>query len=114
MKLDSAVFYSNDLNTAIPFYRNMVGLEIHYIQTGRFVSFKLGGGKLGIKQRNEEREIPGHQTVFIEVQDIETVYKNFQAKGVAFSKKLTNEDWAVTFALLDPDGNKLVFVSNTP
>ena len=111
MKLNSAIFYTKDLNKAIPFYKEVVGLEVDYIQESRFASFKLENGKLGIKQAKEEREVPGHQTIFIEVRDIEDIYKEFKEKGITFLKELTEEDWATNFSFLDPDGNKLQFVS---
>lgn len=111
MKLDSAVFYTNNLEKAIAFYRDTVGLEVDYIQEGRFASFKFENGKLGIKQAKEAREVPGHQTVFIEVEDIEEAYSQFKAKGIRFEKELTKEDWGTNFSFLDPDGNKLQFVS---
>jgi len=111
MKLNSVIFYTKDLKKAISFYKEIVDLEIDYIQEGRFVSFKLGSGNLGIKQAKEEREIPGHQTVFIEAEDIENIYNQFKAKGINFRKELIKEDWATNFSFLDPDGNKLQFVS---
>mgnify|MGYP000849607126 CR=1 FL=1 len=111
MKLDSAIFYSNNLAVTLPFYRDVLGFAVDYVQEGRFVSLKLDGGKLGIKQRKEAREIPGHQTVFIEVDNIESVYKGFQEKNITFLKELTKEDWATNFSLLDPDGNKVQFLS---
>ncbi|XLQ20745.1 MAG: VOC family protein [Candidatus Moraniibacteriota bacterium] len=112
MKLDSAVFYSNNLNVTIPFYRDVLGLDVNYIQENRFASFNFENGKIGIKQKKEDREIPGHQTVFVEVDNIEEVYKKFQERGIIFLKKLTREDWAINFSLLDPDKNKIQFISN--
>lgn len=111
MKLNSAVFYTNNLERVISFYRDVVGLDIDYIQEGKFISFKFENGKLGIKQAKEEREVPGHQTVFIEVENIEKVYNQFRAKGINFRKKLTKEGWGTNFSFLDPDGNKLQFIS---
>jgi predicted enzyme related to lactoylglutathione lyase len=113
MKLHSAIFYSHNLDKAISFYKEVLGFEVDYIQEGRFASFKLEGGKLGIKQKKEEREVPGHQAVFIEVDNIESVYKKFQERGIRFLKELTQEDWATNFSLLDSDGNKIQFASKT-
>ncbi|MEK0369488.1 MAG: VOC family protein [Nitrosopumilus sp.] len=111
MKLDSVIFYTKDLDKVITFYRDKIGLEVDYIQKGKFASFKFENGKLGIKQTEEEREIPGHQTVFIEVEDIKDKYNQFKAKGINFRKELIKEDWSTNFSFLDPDGNKLQFVS---
>ncbi len=111
MKLYSAIFYTKNLDRIIKFYKDNVGLEVDYIQEGKFVSFQLESGKLGIKQAREEREVPGHQTVFIEVENIEATYNQFKNKGIQFRKELTKEDWATNFSLLDPDNNKLQFIS---
>jgi len=111
MKLDSAIFYTNNLDKAISFYKDVVGLEVDYIQEGKFASFNLKNGKLGIKQSKEDREVPGHQSVFIEVENIEEAYNQFKQKDIEFSKELTNENWATNFSFLDSDGNKLQFIS---
>ncbi len=111
MKLHSAIFYTKDLDRIIKFYKDKIGLEVDYIQEGKFVSFKLENGKLGIKQAKEEREVPGHQTAFIEVDDIKKTYNQFKKKGINFSKELIKEGWATNFSFFDPDGNKLQFVS---
>ena len=110
MKLDSVIFYTNNLEKVILFYRDIVGLDIEYIQEGKFASFKFENGRLGIKQAKEEREIPGHQTVFIEVGDIEKTYNEFKEKEIIFLKELTQENWATNFSFLDPDGNKVQFI----
>ncbi len=56
MKLDSAVFYSNDLIITIPFYRDTLGLEVNYIQENRFASFNFENSKLGIKQKKKKEK----------------------------------------------------------
>lgn len=66
--------------------------------------------KLGIKKAVEKREVPGHQTVFIEVDNIKEAYDQFKSKKVIFLKELVTEDWSTNFSILDPDGNKLQFI----
>jgi predicted enzyme related to lactoylglutathione lyase len=110
MKLDSAVFYSNDIEKAINFYKDTIGLEVDYIQEGKYASFNFENAKFGIKQRKEEREVPGSQTIFIQADDIENIYSSFKEKGVSFYKEMVKEGWGTNFSLLDPDGNKVQFV----
>ena len=110
MKLDSAVFYTNDLDRIIEFYRDILKFKVDYIQEGRFASFDLGNAKLGIKQTKEERETPGHQTVFIAVDDIQKVYDEIKSKGLEILKELVEENWGTNFSILDPDENKVQFV----
>lgn len=127
MNLDSAVFYTNDLNKVIEFYRDVLGFEVEYIQDGRFVSFIFpNGAKLGIKQKVEEREIPGAQTVFISVDNIKGLYEELKKRTlvlpheegtivmpqIIFAKELVEQDWGTNFSILDPDDNKVLFVEH--
>ncbi len=114
MKLDSAVFFTNDLEKASSFHRDVMGFEVEYIQESRFVSFIFpNSAKIGIKQRKEEREIPGHKTAFIEVEHIEDLFGELQEKGVEIHKELTElEGFGKHFAILDPDKNKIEFVEH--
>lgn len=113
MKLDSAVFYTNDLARAVAFYKDTLGWSLEYVQESRFASFAFENAKLGIKQAREEREVPGHQTVFLACEDIEKEYENIRLRNIPIFKDLTKEDWAINFSILDPDGNKIQFVKRT-
>lgn len=109
MNLDSAVLYSNNIEQVIPFYRDILGFTFDY-QTERFVSFLFpNGGRLGIKNKTEEREIPGHQTVFISVEKIEEKWQELKEK-VPVYKELETKPWGKEFSILDPDHNKVLFV----
>lgn len=114
MKLDSAVFYSNNIEKVIGFYKDIIGLEVAYKREDKFVSFKfLNGVKLGVKKAVEEREKPGAQTIFIAVDgDIEKLYEKFKKLDITFYKELKLESWGKEFAILDPDGNKVEFVQS--
>lgn len=112
MKLHSAVFYTNNIDAVEDFYLNKLGIQLDYRQEDRFISFLFSNGvKLGIKKAVEEREIPGAQTVFIEVDSITEWYQRIQDKHLAILKPLTEESWATNFSILDPDKNKVQFCS---
>lgn len=112
MNIDSAVFYSNDIEKVILFYREIVGLELEYQQGDKYVSFLFTNGvRLGIKRAIEEREIPGAQTGFIATDDIEELYSKLQKENVEIIKELQyNEGFGQNFSILDPDKNKVQFV----
>lgn len=111
MKLDSAVLYTNDINKAVEFYRDFLGIKVDYVTEGRFAQFTFENGvKLGIKKAKEEREKPGAQTIFIQADKVEELYDDFKTKNAVFYKELKVEEWATEFAILDPDGNKVEFV----
>ena len=111
MNLDSAVFYTNDIDRIIDYYVSKLGLILEYTTPGRFVSFIFrNGARLSIKKVTEEREIPGAQSVFIAVTDIENLYNDIKSKGLEIRKELTYKDYGIEFDILDPDKNKVVFI----
>lgn len=111
MKLDSAVFYTHDIEAVARFYTEVLGLKEEYRQDDKYISFIFPNeARLGIKKALEEREVPGKQTVFIEVEDIREVYDHFKKEGVTFLKDLVEQDWGANFSIADPDSNKVQFV----
>ena len=111
MNLDSAVFYTNDLPKVIEFYENTLDFKLEY-KTENFVSFIFpNDARLGIKQKAEEREVPGDQTVFISLDTgIEDLYQSLKLKNVSIYKELIVQEWGKNFSILDPDSNKVQFV----
>ncbi len=111
MNLHSAVFYSNNINALEDFYINKLGFVLEKRAGDKFISFIFSNGaRLGIKKAVEEREIPGKQTVFIEVETVVEMFKKAQEQGLNILKPLTQEPWALEFSVLDPDGNKIEFI----
>jgi len=112
MKLDSAVFYSNDIEKVVSFYKDILGFIVEYQQGDKYVSFIFpNDARLGIKRKVEEREIPGAQTVFVSLEsDIESLYESLKQKNVPIYKELITQDWGKNFSILDPDGNKVQFI----
>lgn len=112
MNIDSAVFYSKDINRVVDFYQNVIGLELEYQQSDTYVSFLFANNvRLGIKRAIEEREVSGAQTVFIAVDDIETLYARLQKENAEIIKELQHtESFGLNFSILDPDKNKVQFV----
>jgi len=111
MKLDSAVLYSNDIETITNFYQNVLGMELDYRQEDKYVSFKFDNGvRLGIKKAVEEREVVGSQTFFVDTDNIQEDYERLVEKGVEVYKELNEQSWGKEFSILDPDKNKVEFI----
>ncbi len=111
MKLLSGIFYTNNLPLIKDFYINNLELKID-TEDSKFIGFKIGESFLGIKVKEDAREVPGHQTIILSVNDIEDWYKRLKSNGVKIYKEISNDDWGVNFAILDLDGNKVEFVKN--
>jgi len=112
MDLDSAILYTDDIKRIRNFYEKTVGLTFEYQDGDQYVSFTFpNGAKLGInKSAFTEREIPGHQTLFIRVPNIEEVRDKYKKLGFDFYEPCKKYTWGTYFAILDPDGNKIGFI----
>ncbi len=111
MKLLSGIFYTNNLVLIRDFYINNLGLEID-TEDSKFIQFKIGESFLGIKVKEDAREIPGHQTIIISVNDVDGWYKRLNDNGINIYKELSDEGWGKNFAILDLDGNKVEFIKS--
>jgi predicted enzyme related to lactoylglutathione lyase len=115
MDLDSAILYTKDIRKIRAFYEDVVGLTCEYQDGEQFVSFIFpNGAKLGInKSIYTDREKPGGQTVFIRVDDMRSQKDKYEKLGYEFYERYMEYDWGKYFAILDPDGNKVGFISPT-
>ena len=110
MNLDSAILYTHDISKVITFYKDIIGLDLEYQQDDMYCSFLFANNvKLGIKKQKEEREVPGSQTIFIAIKDIGFFYEKMKGK-VSIHKELIQQKWGFEFSVLDPDGNKVLFI----
>ncbi len=113
MKLDSAILFTDNMERSVRFYGDVMGFKVDYIQDG-FSSFIFpNGAKVGIKVPTKDREVPGHQTVFIATDDIEESLGEIKAKNLELYEDLSEmKGWGKYFSVLDPDGNKVLFIEH--
>ncbi len=116
MDLDSAVFYSDDLDRITTFYVDVIGLDVLYRDKDQYVAFEFpSGARLGINRPTNElrpRDKPGHQTIFLKVDDVKSRSEDFIAQGFELFEPYVEEDWGEFFAILDPDDNKIGFINS--
>lgn len=111
MKLDSAVFYTNDIDKVTEFYQDLIGLKLDYRQDDKYVSFWFENGvRLGIKKTTKDKENPGFQTIFIATEDAKSLFDKLKQKNVVFEKELIEQRWGTEFTVLDPDENRVLFI----
>ena len=111
MKVDSAVFYTKDIDAIKDFYQNVMGFKLLTKQGNRFCSFGLDGeAKLSIRIEEGEREGAGHQTVFIACPDIKNKYEELASRGANIPEGISEYDWGTKFDVFDPDNNKVEFI----
>ena len=105
-----------DLEAAIAFYRDTLGLRHLFSAPPQMSFFQAGGVRLlvGVPEAGQKRE--RGSAVYFKVADIHAVFATLSQRGVAFGgephlvhKTPTSELWLAGFQ--DPDGNQLVLMS---
>lgn len=98
-----------DIGAATAFYRDTLGLPVDEPAStpGFFTQFKVGGHTtLGLQAATE---IPGGQSFepALLVEDVESFYKQCQARGVDLVDEPNDKPFGRTFLLRTPEGHVL-------
>ncbi len=97
------------METALPFYRDVLGLGVRFA-SDEFTFLDGGGVTIGLRGSQTLGE-PGDELrteVVFEVDDIDAAYRALAARGVAFKRApriVTGDRYAADFR--DPDGHVL-------
>lgn len=106
----------SDLDRAIPYYRDTLGLKYLFSAPPQMSFFQAGNVRLlvGVPEATQARA-PG-SAVYFKVSDIHAVHATLRQRGVEFPsdpklihKTPESELWLVEFR--DPDGNQLALMS---
>ena len=111
------VIWTEDLETLVEFYREMLGLTPHSVRRD-FVAFRWNEMRLSIGKHSEVRGRSGEPyrvMVNLGVSDIQRLHRELTAKGVPFLRPPEQEHWGGWVATLsDPDGNTLHLIQQPP
>jgi methylmalonyl-CoA/ethylmalonyl-CoA epimerase len=108
-----------DLDRAIAFYRDTLGLRFLFSAPPQMSFFQCGSVRLlvGVPESGQLRQ--RGSMVYFRVADIHAVARTLEDRGVAFGAKPhvvhrtpVSELWLAEFR--DPDGNHLALMSETP
>jgi methylmalonyl-CoA/ethylmalonyl-CoA epimerase len=105
-----------DLERAIAFYRDTLGLQFLFSAPPQMGFFRAGNVRLlvGVPAARETRQ--RGSAIYFQVTDIHAVHRTLVERGVSFGAKphvvhrtATTELWLAEFR--DPDGNQLALMS---
>lgn len=108
-----------DLDRAIAFYRDTLGLRFLFTAPPQMSFFQTGDVRLlvGVPEPGQPRQ--RGSAIYFKVADIHAVHRTLEERGVTFPapphlvhKTPTTELWLTEF--LDPDGNQLALMSEIP
>ncbi|SDN70759.1 Catechol 2,3-dioxygenase [Paenibacillus sp. yr247] len=102
----------SDLNKAVRFYVDILGLRLQYEVPGRWAQIEAPGLTIGLHPSNEHGPNPGNSesiSIGLEAQNFAAAMETLQTRGVEFSPIM--EDKATRIAYFgDPDGNPLYLI----
>ena len=109
-----------DLDRAVEFYRDVLGLELQFAEPAHsYARFDLGGANFGVIAHDisnpEAAAFTGRHTgVNLGVADLDAAVGALKARGASFTMEPVRQPWGAYMALLsDPDGN-LFYIEQIP
>jgi catechol 2,3-dioxygenase-like lactoylglutathione lyase family enzyme len=113
--------FVSDIMTSCAFFTAKLGFAVEFVygEPAFYAQVKRGGAQIAL--RHVDSDVMDKIAVAmnadvdmlaasISVDDVDTLYREFQAAHVAFHQELRTEAWgARTFMVRDPDSNLLLF-----
>lgn len=98
-----------DLDVAVRFYRDVLGLHVFREFEGGTVFF-LGGGYLEVSRQSHERP-SGKLELWLQVRDLERLHAELAAKAVEVLEPPADKPWGLReMRIRDPDGVGILLV----
>lgn len=106
MKVGHILLPVGDLERALAFYRDTLGLKVRFQDGDRYAALDGGGTTIALAAAGEQ-PVPGLAAVGLKVPDVEQAAESLRAAGAAIGDVSTGgHEHRAT--LRDPDGNVLV------
>ena len=117
-KISNVILTISNLEKALTFYRDVLGMHFNSIIPGEF-AFLDAGGIVLVLRKGREKPNPGLTEVVFEVKDVMATYEELKAKGVTFPyapRAVTGNETSHLYAtdFRDPDGHILSITSWIP
>lgn len=104
-----------DLNKAVQFYVETLGLKLQHEPDGHFAQIEAPGLTIGLLhlagEQVSEPVISGSMSIGFEVEDLESAIETLKSRGVEFHDAVEGKAAQVVH-FSDPDGNTLYLVSS--
>ena len=107
LTLDHVYYWSSDINRAVRFYEDVVGLPLVRRDNGNWAVFDAGPVHLALHGAIEGRPVrPGGATAVFKVDDLDRARADLEQRGAAFEEHVGEVQGFARFASFhDPDGN---------
>ena len=110
--LDHVYYWTRDMDRAVAFYRDVVGLALVRRESDQWAEFDAGPVRFALHGAVEGHMPPvGGATAVFRVEDLDTAVQSLQEKGVVFGDHLGEVSGFARFrSFTDPDGNAVQLI----
>jgi lactoylglutathione lyase len=121
--VDSVILYVGDLDRAVGFYRDVLGLPFKFADAG-YAEFATGNLKFGLYERRRLPDLLGREAagggdptgeILFLVDDVDAEAERLRQTGVRILSGPIDRSWGHrTLHLLDPDGHIVELAQEIP
>jgi predicted enzyme related to lactoylglutathione lyase len=104
-KLQNAYYVTRDMDRAVAFYRDVLGLKLSFQDGSKWAQMKAGDVNFSLASLEEAAEGAQGATVIFEVDDIDAAVAALEAGGGAVLGHRDMGDHGRALTFRDPDGN---------
>ena len=118
-KIGQIAIAISDLKKSVPFYRDILGLELLFEVPSGLAFFNCGGTRLMLTTLQGKEEDHNTSAIYYKVSDIHKTTEQLQIKGVTFERepklaaKIDDHDLWIGF-IRDPDNNLVGIMAELP
>jgi catechol 2,3-dioxygenase-like lactoylglutathione lyase family enzyme len=108
--IDHVYYWTRDMDRAVAFYRDVLGLELTQRSGDGWAEFRAGAVRLAL-HGTEEADLPPGGTIVFRVDDLDEATSSLRQRGVVFDgheAEVPGVGRFVTFH--DPDGNPVQLI----
>ncbi len=109
--LDLVFYWVTDMDRAVGFYRDMLGLPLTRRDGGNWAEFDSGGRRFALHGVGEGQSVtPGGATAVFSVDDLDQSKQRLSVQGVSFDHEGDVQGYARFASCRDPDGNTIQLI----
>ena len=109
--VDHVWFWVGDMDRAVAFYRDALGLEVGRRHGDEWAELDAGPIRIGLHGAREGRPTPHGGTAVFRVDDLDVAKASLQQRGVVFEEHLGEVPGIARYASFDdPDGNSMQLI----
>ena len=114
-RLDLVFYWVTDMERAVSFYRDVLGLKLLRQDGATWAEFDAGGRRFALHSAGDGQPVGGGgATAVFAVGDLHLAKTELSARGVRFVHEGDVEGYARFASFLDPEGNPVQLIEYAP